>query len=99
MILTDTSVWVDHLRKSSQELSTLLNEGLIVCHPFVIGELSCSQPFKIFLVFVPRLGTECIAADATAKCPELHLNPAHPITTEVEAAHKGRISAAPAFQL
>ncbi len=43
MILADTSVWVDHLRKSSQELSALLNEGLIVCHPFVIGELACGN--------------------------------------------------------
>ncbi len=43
MILADTSVWADHLRKSSQELSALLNEGLIVCHPFVIGELACGN--------------------------------------------------------
>ncbi len=43
MILVDTSVWVDHLRKDSPELSALLNDGLVVCHPFVIGELACGN--------------------------------------------------------
>ncbi len=43
MILADTSVWVDHLRKGSRELSTLLNDGLVACHPFVIGELACGN--------------------------------------------------------
>ena len=43
MILVDTSVWVDHLRKGSRELSALLNEGLVVCHPYVIGELACGN--------------------------------------------------------
>jgi predicted nucleic acid-binding protein len=43
MILVDTSVWVDHLRKDSPELSALLNDGLVVCHTFVIGELACGN--------------------------------------------------------
>jgi len=43
MILVDTSVWVAHLRKGSRELSALLNDGLVVCHPFVIGELACGN--------------------------------------------------------
>lgn len=41
MILVDTSVWVDHLRKGRQELATALVEGRVLCHPFVIGELAC----------------------------------------------------------
>lgn len=40
MILVDTSVWVDHLRKRDARLVQLLDEGLVVCHPFVIGELA-----------------------------------------------------------
>ena len=43
MILADTSVWVDHLRQSNRRLVTLLTDGLIVCHPLVIGELACGN--------------------------------------------------------
>ncbi|MBN1274582.1 MAG: type II toxin-antitoxin system VapC family toxin [Candidatus Aminicenantes bacterium] len=43
MILIDTSVWVDHLRKTDQELSKLLDKGVVLCHPFVIGELACGN--------------------------------------------------------
>lgn len=40
MILVDTSVWVDHLRRRDARLVHLLDEGLVLCHPFVIGELA-----------------------------------------------------------
>ena len=40
MILVDTSVWVDHLRKSDEALAGLLEAGKILAHPFVIGELA-----------------------------------------------------------
>jgi predicted nucleic acid-binding protein len=40
MILVDTSVWIDHLRKSDAELTKFLNSGLVLAHPFVTGELS-----------------------------------------------------------
>lgn len=40
MILVDTSVWIDHLRRGDAELITLLNEGQVTIHPFVIGELA-----------------------------------------------------------
>ncbi len=40
MTLVDTSVWVDHLRNSNARLSELLNEGQVLIHPFIIGELS-----------------------------------------------------------
>ncbi len=43
MILVDTSVWIDHLRKGDRELEGLLKEGVILCHPFVIGELACGN--------------------------------------------------------
>ena len=43
MILVDTSVWIDHLRKRSRELSALLNDARVVCHPYVIGELACGN--------------------------------------------------------
>ena len=43
MVLVDTSVWVNHLRKGDIQLEELLLEGEVVCHPFVIGELACGN--------------------------------------------------------
>lgn len=43
MILVDTSVWVDHLRGGLPRLATLLQEGEVLIHPLVIGELACGN--------------------------------------------------------
>ena len=43
MILVDTSIWIDHLRKNDQYLQFLLLEGEVVCHSLVIGELVCGN--------------------------------------------------------
>ena len=43
MVLVDTSVWVDHLRGKPSRLAELLEEGSVVCHPFIIGELACGN--------------------------------------------------------
>lgn len=43
MVLVDTSVWVAHLRRGDSGLETLLNEGDVISHPFVIGELACGN--------------------------------------------------------
>ena len=43
MILVDTSVWVSHLRYGNSHLKELLNNGDVVCHPFVLGELACGN--------------------------------------------------------
>jgi predicted nucleic acid-binding protein len=40
MILVDTSVWIDHLRKSESRLRFLLGERQVLSHSFVIGELA-----------------------------------------------------------
>lgn len=40
MILVDTSVWVDHLRVGDAGLAGMLENGQVLAHPFVIGELS-----------------------------------------------------------
>jgi predicted nucleic acid-binding protein len=40
MVLVDTSVWVAHLRAGTSGLEALLNEGLMVCHPLIVGELA-----------------------------------------------------------
>ena len=43
MILVDTSVWVDHLRRGDTELAEFLERGVVVMHPFVIGEIACGS--------------------------------------------------------
>lgn len=40
MILVDTSVWVDHLRVGVVALADQLEAGMVLAHPFVIGELA-----------------------------------------------------------
>lgn len=40
MIVVDTSVWIDHLRTSDPRLSALLQDGQVLAHPWVTGELA-----------------------------------------------------------
>jgi predicted nucleic acid-binding protein len=44
LILVDTSVWVDHLRSGVPVLANLLQEGAVLIHPGVIGEIACGTP-------------------------------------------------------
>jgi hypothetical protein len=43
VVLVDTSVWVSHLRETNDGLVELLNNGEVVCHPLIIGELACGN--------------------------------------------------------
>jgi len=43
LILVDTSVWVDHLRSGVPVLANLLQEGEVLIHPWVIGEIACGN--------------------------------------------------------
>lgn len=43
MILVDTSVWVDHFRTGSARLKSLLEDDLVLAHPFIVGELACGS--------------------------------------------------------
>ena len=43
MVLVDTSVWVSHLRDGNDELASLLNDGRVLCHPLIVGELACGN--------------------------------------------------------
>ena len=43
MVLVDTSVWVSLLRDGNIELANLLNNGNVLCHPFIVGELACGN--------------------------------------------------------
>jgi hypothetical protein len=41
VILVDTSVWVDHLRRGNPQMVRLLELNMVFLHPGVIGELAC----------------------------------------------------------
>jgi predicted nucleic acid-binding protein len=43
VILVDTSVWIDHLRKGEPALIAALETGQVLMHPFVVGELACGS--------------------------------------------------------
>jgi len=43
MVLVDTSVWVSHFREGNVELANLLDEGRVLCHPLIVGELACGN--------------------------------------------------------
>lgn len=43
MVLIDTSVWIAHFREGIPALEQLLNEGEVIIHPFIIGELACGN--------------------------------------------------------
>jgi len=43
MILADTSLWISHLRDGNAKFGHFLNDGEVVCHPFIIGELACGN--------------------------------------------------------
>ena len=42
-VLVDTSVWIDHLRRSDPNLVALLKSTQVVMRPAVLGELACGM--------------------------------------------------------
>lgn len=43
MILVDTSVWIDHLRRGDPALASALGGGEVLTHPFIVGEIACGH--------------------------------------------------------
>lgn len=43
MILVDTSVWIEHLRRGEPSLAVALEDGEVLTHRCVIGELACGN--------------------------------------------------------
>ena len=46
-VLADTSIWIDHFRRSDRRLMQFLDNGDVVMHPFVIGELALGTVPKL----------------------------------------------------
>ncbi len=43
MIVVDTSVWIDHLRRPDEALSRHIAEAVVAIHPLVIEEIACGH--------------------------------------------------------
>lgn len=43
MVLVDTSIWVDHLRRGDKRLAQLLAQNRVMMHPMIMGELACGN--------------------------------------------------------
>lgn len=65
MILVDTGIWIDHLRRADADLVTALNANNVACHPFVIGELALGsiRNRPAFLASIRRLPPAPVATD------------------------------------
>lgn len=68
MILVDTSIWIDHLRKGNDALSLLLEQDLVLMHSYIIGELACGSLVNRHKI-LGLLGT--LPAAATARQDEV----------------------------
>jgi len=66
VILVDTSVWVEHLRRGLPRLARLLQEGEALIHPWVIGELACGnlRNRQQLLELLQGLPAATVASDA-----------------------------------
>ncbi|HEX5972968.1 MAG TPA: PIN domain-containing protein [Gemmatimonadaceae bacterium] len=67
-ILADTSVWVDHLRSGNAALEAALENGDVITHPFVIGELACGnlRDRRVLLGLLDALPSAPVATSAEA---------------------------------
>jgi predicted nucleic acid-binding protein len=65
VILVDTSIWIDHLRRSNDMLLDALARQMVLAHPFVIGELAAGsiKDRASFLEFLGDLPEAVIAED------------------------------------
>jgi len=70
VILADTSVWVDHLRKGDLALSRLLDGRQVLTHPFVIGELALGSLRQRDVILDALRG---LPAAAVARDEEVHV--------------------------
>ncbi len=76
MILVDTSVWIDHLRKGNARLQSLLYENEVLIHPFVIGEIACGS-----------LKNRTEILDLLDALPKARLAYHHEVLTLIESKH------------
>ena len=45
-VLVDTSVWIEFIRFGNPQLSQLLNDGEVLMHDMIVGEIACGSASK-----------------------------------------------------
>jgi hypothetical protein len=73
VILADTSIWIDHLRKGDAALADLLQRGQTLTHPFVLGELALGS-----------LRQRVIILDALANLPQATVATNHEVLRSID---------------
>ena len=65
MILVDTSVWADRIRRNNERLAMLMADGQVLIHPFVVGELALEnlENREIYLTSLNSLPHSTMATD------------------------------------
>ncbi|CDN53260.1 Probable ribonuclease VapC 1 [Neorhizobium galegae bv. officinalis bv. officinalis str. HAMBI 1141] len=65
MILLDTSIWIDHLRKREEAVEFLLKRKQVLVHPFVIGEVALGPMprYDLVLQSLSELPQALVASD------------------------------------
>ena len=43
-VLVDSSVWVGHFKQRNDHLVARLEDGAVICHPYVVAEVACGTP-------------------------------------------------------
>ncbi len=43
-VLVDSSIWVGHFKQRNEHLVSLLENGVVICHPYVVAEVACGTP-------------------------------------------------------
>jgi predicted nucleic acid-binding protein len=66
LILVDTSVWIDHLRRSDAGLIRMLLSGQVLTHPLVVGEIAMGslRQRDLILKQMQALPQSVVARDA-----------------------------------
>jgi predicted nucleic acid-binding protein len=62
-VLVDSSVWVGHFKQRNEHLVSLLEAGLVVCHPYVVAEVACGTPpsRKVIISMLGELESTSVA--------------------------------------
>jgi predicted nucleic acid-binding protein len=68
-MLVDTSGWIRHFAATEPRLGGLLEDGQVMVHPFVIGELACGTLRKRqeVLALLDRLDSVPVASDGETR--------------------------------
>jgi predicted nucleic acid-binding protein len=64
MLLVDSTIWVDHIRRSDNDLVWHLESEMVLVHPFVVGEIALGQMknLELFLARLNRLPKAVVAS-------------------------------------